>query len=81
MYKQIDLIDNHLKFLDEIRQMLKNLEIIPTKVSFKKNWNDTKEFGFRIYNKKSLINFSKNIGFNHYIKNQKLTMLIERLIT
>jgi len=80
MYKQNNLVDNHLEFFNEIRELLVDLEIFPTKVSFKKNWNDTKEFGFRIYNKKSLINFSKNVDFNHLIKKQKLIMAIESYI-
>jgi len=77
MYKQSNLIDGHLKFLNEIRQMLNDLEMTPTKISFKKNWNDTKEFGFRIYNMKSIITFSQNVGFTHHIKNQKLIKTIE----
>jgi len=79
MYKQNNLIDSHLKFLNQIRSLLNDLEITPTKISFKKNWNDTKEFGFRIYNKKSLINFARNVKFNHEIKNKKLISTINML--
>jgi len=78
MYKQNNLINSHIRFLDEIRSLLMDLEINPSKVSFKKNYKETKEFGFRIYNKKSLLNFSKNVNFNHYIKSQKLFKTIER---
>lgn len=75
MYKQNNFIESHLKFLNQIRQMLIDLEIKPTKISFKKNWNDTKEYGFRIYSRKSLHNFAKNVGFTHIVKNQKLSMI------
>jgi hypothetical protein len=79
MYKHKNLVNGHIKFLNEIRTMLNDFEITPTKVSFKKDWNDTKEFGFRIYNKKSLINFARNVKFNHAIKNKKLISTINIL--
>lgn len=75
MYKQENLIESHLKFLNQIRQMLIDLKIKPTKISFKKNWHDTKEYGFRIYNRPSLYNFAKNVGFTHKLKNRKISMI------
>ncbi len=76
MYKHKDIIDSHISFLDEIRQMLLELDIKPSKISFKKDWKDTKEFGFRIYSRHSLSKFSEHIGFTHKLKDYKLTNYI-----
>jgi len=77
MYKDVKLIESHLKFLNEIRQILIELGIKPTKAMYKKDYKDTKEFGLRIYSFNSLLNFSKKIKFTHLLKNEKLMSILE----
>ncbi|MBI2543154.1 MAG: hypothetical protein HYW24_03140 [Candidatus Aenigmarchaeota archaeon] len=77
MYKRKELVGSHLEFLEELRGILIELGIRPSKISFKKDWKDTKEFGFRIYSKQSLMSFYTHVGFTHKIKNHELSYYIE----
>lgn len=75
MYKDARLIEQHIHFLNELREMLIFFGIIPAKVLFKKNYKNTKEFGFRIYGKDNLRKFLK-IGFTHVLKQKKIIKII-----
>lgn len=76
MYKQNNLIESHKIFLNQVRELLICFEVKPSKICFKKNYKDTKEFGFRIYSNESLKNYFKHIGFSHRLKQEKLKYLI-----
>ncbi len=76
-YKDKKLLKYHKIFLNEIRQVLESLDVNPTKISWKKDYKNTTELGFRIYAFNSLLNFKKTIGFTHLLKHQKLIKLLE----
>jgi len=77
MYKDVELIQNHIDFLNEIRQILTELGIKPTKLVYKKDYKNTKEFGFRILSFESLSGFMKTINFTHLLKHKKLIEVLK----
>lgn len=81
MYKRKDLVDNHKEFLGDVRRILLELCIEPGKVFFMKEIRGTKEFGFGIYRKHSLMMFANQIGFTHQIKSDRLTKFTENHLT
>jgi len=75
-YKNKSIVSNLIKFLNELRELLKEKNVFASKVLYKKDYKDTQEFGFRIYGFENLKNFYENIGFDDYVKYQKLLMAI-----
>jgi hypothetical protein len=81
LYKKNTLIDNLLKFLNDLRKILSELGLKPSKVNYKKDVNDTKEFGFRLYGLRNLLYFYQKINFDSLEKRRKLKRAIEKYIS
>lgn len=75
--KSKELIENNKKFLESLKNMLAEFGIETTKISdWAKNKSGTIEHAFLISRFKSILRYSKEIGFKSKEKNQKLASLI-----
>jgi len=83
MHKLADLENNGRKFLDDIRDILKNFEIETTRVFVNRKYTRPKDnkvvlsLTFKILRKNSILNYSKFIGFDSEYKKERLQKAIQ----